>query len=130
MADPESVKEFQSVISKFIDKMGFNIVASRVLDDGSIDFSAQTTNPMGGKVTSLIRASTYTRLVNQADIEDLARSISASGAVRGAYITTSGFSDDAVEATRDKPISLINKYQLIDSIEKRGLLKDKELMEV
>jgi hypothetical protein len=128
MVEIESNFEFQSVIEKFIEKMGFQIVGTRLLDDGSIDFTAQTTNPMGGKVSSIIRASTYSRLVTSNDIGDLNHSMSAAGAVRAAYITTSGFSEDAVEEAKDKPISLINKYQLMDSLEKRGLLEDKELM--
>jgi hypothetical protein len=129
MAEIQGSVEFQGVIAKFVEKMGFQIESSRILDDGSIDFRAQTVNPMGGKVASLIRASTYSRLVNANDIRDLHASMISAAAVRAAYITTSGFSDDAVEAARDKPISLINKYQLMDSLEKRGLVSDRTLME-
>jgi hypothetical protein len=129
MVDIRGNYEFQAVIGKFIEKMGFQIDSTRILDDGSIDFKAQTLNPMGGKVLSIIRASAYARPVNENDIKDLFDAMNDMGAVRAAYITTSGFSDEAVEAAKDKPISLINKYQLMDSIEKRGLLQDKELME-
>jgi len=129
MGEPESNYEFQAVIAKFIEKMGFEIASARILGDGSIDFKAQTTNPMGGRVVSLIRASTFSRMVNQSDVDNLRSSMDDVGAVRAAYVTTSGFSDEAVEAARDKPISLINKYQLMDSLEKRGLLKDTDLME-
>ena len=112
MPEIESNMEFQAVIGKFIEKMGFGIVSTKILDDGSIDFTAQTTNPMGGRITSLIRASTYSRMVNSADIGDLFRAMSAVEAVRAAYITTSGFSDDAVEAAKDKPVSLINDLEV------------------
>ncbi|MFH0862853.1 MAG: restriction endonuclease [Candidatus Altiarchaeota archaeon] len=129
MTDYQGSLEFQAVIGKFIEKMGFEIESVKVLEDGSIDFKARTASPMGGKVTSLIRASVYSRQVNANDIEDLNGTMGETGAVRAAYITTSGFSDDAVEIAKDKPISLINKYQLMDSIEKRGLITDRSLME-
>jgi len=129
MVEVDSAKEFQVVIGRFIEKMGFQIESSRLLDDGSVDFRAQTTNPLGGKVLSLIRASAYSRPVNQADVTSLKSSMDEIEAVRAAYITTSGFSDDAVESAKDKPISLINKYQLMESLERRGLLEDKALME-
>jgi len=129
MADAKSNYEFQGIIAKFIEKMGFQVESTRILDDGSVDFRAKTTNPMGGQVYSLIRASAYNRLVNGNDVDSLNDAMKASNAIRAAYITTSGFSDDAIEAARDKPLSLINKFQLMDSIEKRGLLSDSELME-
>ncbi len=128
MPDSLSTSDFQAVISEFIAKMGFTIESSEILDDGSIDFKALTKNPMGGNVLSLIRASAYTKLVKKEDIENLHLKMVDMDAVRAAYITTSGFSEGAVEEAREKPISLINKYQLIDSIEKRGLLEDKGLM--
>jgi hypothetical protein len=129
MPEIDSALEFQQVIGRFIEKMGFQIDSAKVQDDNSVDFSAQTTNPMGGRVLSIIRASSYSRLVSEGDIIDLNKVMNQSGAVRAAYITTSGFSEEAVEAAKDKPISLINKYQLMDSLEKRGLLTDKDLME-
>ncbi len=129
MVEVDSAKEFQVVIGRFIEKMGFQIESSRLLDDGSVDFRAQTTNPLGGKLLSLIRASAYSRLVNGSDVASLKSSMDEIGAVRAAFITTSGFSEDAVEAAKDKPISLINKYQLMESLEMRGLLEDKALME-
>ena len=48
--------EFKDVIRKFIEKMGFEVDSSSTLRDGSVEFSARTSNPMGGDVHSLIRA--------------------------------------------------------------------------
>lgn len=128
MVEQGSLFEFGEVIAKFITRMGFDIDSSEPREDG-VDFVAKTTNPMGGKVVSLIRASRMSRLVNEEDIESLHEAMDAAKAVRSAYITTSGFSDEAVEEAKDKPISLINKYQLMDSLEKRGLSGDKDLMD-
>jgi len=128
MVEHVSTADFQKVISAFISKMGFRIESAEMLEDGSIDFLALTQNPMGGNVVSLIRASAYMRLVKGDDIEHLAEKMETVSAVRAAYITTSGFSEEAVEEARERPISLINKYQLMDSIEKRGLAQDKDLM--
>jgi hypothetical protein len=121
--------EFQRVIGRFIEHMGFEIESAKDIEDGSVDFKAKTKNPMGASIISLIRASTYTRLVADDDINSLNEAMGEAGAVRAAYITTSGFSNGAVEAARDKPISLINKYQLMESIEKRGLSSDTDFME-
>ncbi len=121
--------DFQEVIGKFITKMGFEVDSTEPLMDGSVDFKAKTTNPMGGKVLSLIRASSFSRLVNEDDIGSLHDRMEDIGAVRSAYITTSGFTNEAVETAKDKPISLINKYQLMESISRRGLASDKDLME-
>ena len=129
MVEDVTTHEFKTVMSEFVKKMGFTIESSQILEDGSIDYIAITQNPMGAKVVSLIRASAYVRLVGEGDIKSLTEKMFEFKAVRAAYITTSGFSEEAVEYARDKPVSLINKYQLIDSIEKRGLLTDKSLME-
>ncbi|MFH1054945.1 MAG: restriction endonuclease [Candidatus Altiarchaeota archaeon] len=129
MVEIEGNYDFKRVIAKFVEKMGFEVDSVTMRDDGSVDFKAKTKNPMGGRVFSLIRASTFTRLVNGNDVKDLVDTMGGMEAVRAAYITLSGFSEDAIEAAKDKPVSLINKYQLMDSIEKRGLMSDKELMD-
>lgn len=121
-------REFRRVISDFIEKMGFDVDSVREVSDTTSDFVAKTVNPAGEEILSLIRASTFIRLVNERDVEELEKAMKDMGAVRSAYITTSGFNDSAVEAAKDEPISLINKYQLMDSIEKRGLSADEEFM--
>ncbi|MFH1403499.1 MAG: restriction endonuclease [Candidatus Altiarchaeota archaeon] len=128
MGDIELSYDFENVIRSFITKMGFEVESVERIDDGGMDFISKTTNPMGGRVTSVIRASQSTRPVSMEDAEDLYDSILNHQAVRGAYITLSSFSHETEEYVRDKPISLINKYQLLESIEKRGLASDKEFM--
>ncbi|MBU0763110.1 MAG: restriction endonuclease, partial [Candidatus Altiarchaeota archaeon] len=129
MVDEINTIEFKDVIEKFIKKMGFDVESATPAAEGVVDFRAITRNPVGARVVSLIRASTTPQLVKDEDVLNLYRRMSEVAAVRAAYITTSGFSDGAVETAKDKPISLINKYQLIDSLEKRGLMSDKELMD-
>lgn len=121
--------EFQEAIGLFIQRLGFEIDDVEILPDGSRQFEVHTVNPVGGKFTSIIRASPYKRNVNADDVEDLHESMMAREAVRAAYITTSEFSTKAQDFASEKPISLIDKYLIIDSVEKHGMLKDEKLME-
>ncbi|MCX6694803.1 MAG: restriction endonuclease [Candidatus Altiarchaeota archaeon] len=121
-----SGEEFEKIISTFVTRMGFTVESSERLMDGSVEFVAKTTNPMGGKVTSLIRASPYSRPVVKEDVQSLYESMLKHNAVRAAYITTSEFSPDAEEASRELPLSLINKFHITDSLGSRGYGMDKE----
>jgi len=121
-------EDFERTLSAFVGKMGFQVEAVERLHDGSLEFSAKTTNPMGGKIISLIRASPYIRPVSKDDVLDLNKSMLSRGAVRAAYITTSEFSPEAEEAARELPISLIGKYQILEGLENRGFGGDKELI--
>jgi hypothetical protein len=125
-----SSRDFQDTIKIFIERMGFTTIRVDELADGSRDFLSQTTNPVGGQVLSLIRASPYNRFVGEADVESLYEKALKEKAVRAAYITTSDFDRSAVEYSRERPLSLINKYQIIESMEKRGLTGDRELVEL
>ncbi|MFC2162333.1 restriction endonuclease [Candidatus Altiarchaeota archaeon] len=130
MADQEIPEfDFGGVIKKFIEKMAFTIESMTPRTDGATDFLAKTKNPMGGRIASLIRASPSPKSISRDDVDDLYNSMIANNAVRAAFITVSSFSRDAEEFVKDKPISLISKYQLIDSIEKRGLSKDASFMD-
>jgi hypothetical protein len=121
--------EFEDVIQTFISKMGFTVESVERMRDGSIDFVSKTKNPMGGRVISVVRASPSPRPITREDVEDLCESMFNHQAVRAAYITVSSFTEEAEEYSKDKPISLISKYQLLESIEKRGLASDKKFME-
>lgn len=132
MPDVEPISlgdDFKRIISVFVNRMGFNVESDGQLPDGSLEFIATTTNPIGGKITSIIRASPYVRPVSKEDVLDLSNSMIKHGAVRAAYITTSDFSDSAKEAASELPISLISKYHILESLESRGYGWDKELVQ-
>ncbi|HHQ45493.1 MAG TPA: restriction endonuclease [Candidatus Altiarchaeales archaeon] len=118
----------EKAVKLFLQRLDFDVVGAEKLQDASIDFICQTTNPVGGSVISLIRASPYTRPVTDEDVKDLYEKMLEREAVRCAYITTSQFSAEAQDFAKVKPISLIDKYKIMESVESRGLTKDAELM--
>ncbi len=122
--------EFENVMRSFVIKLGFIIESTDKLGDGTLEFITKTTNPAGGRITSLIRASPKAQSISISDIEDLYDSMVNNQAVRSAFITISSFTRDAEEYARDKPISLISKYQFIESVQKHGFSSDEEFMEI
>ncbi|MBD3261366.1 MAG: hypothetical protein GF334_06720, partial [Candidatus Altiarchaeales archaeon] len=121
--------DFEQAIKLFLSRMGFKVTDTVSMPDGSTDFLAKTSHPMGGEVYSLIRASPLSRQINVGDVKDLYSLMDSRKAVRSAYISLSDFDKQAREYAKDKPLSLINKYQLVSSMEKRGLTDDQQLME-
>jgi len=121
--------EFQSFVTSFISKMGFEIKSVKELADGNVYVHAKTTNPMGGEIISVVRAGPYGKDVDAKPVEELEGEMKRVGAVRGAFITTSDFSADAMDYVRGKPISLINRFQIVESLESRGEEIDESLQE-
>ncbi|MFH0859666.1 MAG: restriction endonuclease [Candidatus Altiarchaeota archaeon] len=119
--------DFEKLIEKFINKMGFKVESSKRSPDGDIHLLAKTTNPMGGEVTSLIRAGAYDRKVDVDTIKDLYDDMISHSAVRAAYITTSDFTPEAKDFARGKPMSLINKYEFIEALDREGIKIDPEM---
>lgn len=123
-ADPD---EFESFASYFVSKMGFDVEEKIRLRDGSTYIIAKTTNPMGGKITSLVRAGAYPDEVDEPLIKELEQEMTLKGAIRGAFITSSDFTKEAMDYTRGKPISLINRFQIAESLEDRDVDLDKDV---
>ena len=115
---------FERLMATYINKMGFDIESKKETSDGDIHYVTKTTNPMGGKIVSLIRAGPYEKNIDRPLIEELYHDMGEKGAIRAAFITTSDFTPDALEYARDKPISLINRYELIESLKRTGVKID------
>jgi len=121
--------EFERVVKLFVSAMGFDIASSDILPSGSIDIIATSNNPLGGTIKSLIRAESTDQDIDRDELTDLFDTMELKGAVRAAIITTSGFTDDAIEFARGKPISLMTKYQLMEALERRGVKVDPDMMD-
>ena len=113
--------EFERIVKLFVSAMGFDLASSDILPSGSIDIIATSNNPLGGTIKSLIRAESIDQDIDMDELADLFDTMTLKGAVRAAVITTSGFTDDAIEFARGKPISLMTKYQLMEALERRGV---------
>lgn len=115
------VYEFEELIREFAKSMGFEIISSSRTPEGVIDILAKTTNPMGGKVKSIVRAAPFGKDVDMGYIKRMQEDMVERGAVRAAFITTSGFTPEAKDFVKGKPISLIDKYKLLESLDKQGI---------
>lgn len=111
--------EFRSFVTSFVSRMSFDVKSVRELRDGSLYVFAETTNPMGGQILSVVRAGPYEKEVDSSLIKELDEEMIAQGAVRAAFLTTSDFTGDAMEYARGRPISLIDRFQIVESLESR-----------
>ncbi|VVB50805.1 Restriction endonuclease [uncultured archaeon] len=114
---PVDSKTFDRLVSAFIEKMGFEIVSKEPRLEGGWDMLAKTTNPMGGRIFSLIYASPSNEVVGADKIRELLERMRLKQAARSAYITLGSFSDEAVELSKTSPVSLLGKYKLVESVE-------------
>lgn len=125
--DPD---DFQRLISHFVAKMGFEVESLKRTREGTIDVVATSGNPLGGSVLSLIRARSTTESIRETDIQKLYDDMRKMDAVRAAYITTSEFSDESQQYAQGKPISLVNKYRLFESISMSGVEVEDEFADL
>ncbi|MFH1835497.1 MAG: restriction endonuclease [Methanobacteriota archaeon] len=113
--------EFRSFIESYILSMDFVVKSVREISDGSVIVQAVTTNPMGGEILSIVRATPFKKEVDMRLVKELEREMESHGAVRGAFITTSDFTGEALDYVRGKPISLINRFNIVESLDGRGV---------
>ncbi len=125
--DPD---DFQQLITHFVAKMGFEVESLKRTREGTIDVVAKSANPLGGSVLSLIRAQSTPETIRETDIQKLYDDMRKMDAVRAAYITTSEFSDESQQYSQGKPISLVNKYRLFESISMSGVEVEDEFAEL
>ncbi|MFC2154607.1 restriction endonuclease [Candidatus Altiarchaeota archaeon] len=120
--------DFEKLISKFVGKMGFGIESSKTDREGTIDIVAKSANPLGGEVISLIRGKPSVDMVAQSEVSKLFDDMGKMGAVRAAYITSSDFSEEAYSYAAGKPLSLVNRFRLFESISMSGVELDDEFL--
>jgi len=121
--------DFENIVVTFLGHMGFGVDSKTIVEDG-LDIIAKTTNPLGGNIPSFIRARMSASEVGEDEIQGLWNEAKKQNALRAAFITTADFTSAAKEFAKDKPISLINRYELADTIHTYGLDTDTKLISI
>lgn len=116
--DMLSGTDFETVIARLLQSMGFHTEVTQASGDGGIDIVATLDRPLiGGRYLIQCKRFSPDKLVGAATVRDFYGALSAdSAAVKGILITTSAFTSQARAFARDLPIELIDGQQL------RGLL--------
>ena len=91
---------------------------------------AKTSNPLGGRILSLIRARASDDDIGVDEVETLFRDMKEEGAVRAAYVTSGDFTERAYEFTAGKPVSLVNRCKLFEGIRTQGIKPEDELFSI
>jgi tetratricopeptide (TPR) repeat protein len=122
--DALSGTEFEGLITRLLEHMGFRAGMTKASGDGGIDIVATLDRPLiGGRY--LIQCKRYApdSLVGAATVREFCGALTADRpAVKGILIATSGFTAQAMEFSRGLPIELIAREQLKQLLEQHGLL--------
>jgi hypothetical protein len=122
--DTLSGTEFEGLITRLLEHMGFRAGMTKASGDGGIDIVATLDQPLiGGRY--LIQCKRYApdSPVGAATVREFYGALTADRrAVKGILITTSGFTAQATEFARGLPIELIARDQLQRLLEQHGLL--------
>ena len=115
--------EFEGLITRLLERMGFRAEMTKASGDGGIDIVATLDQPLtGGRY--LIQCKRYAEdsLVGAATVREFYGALTADRrAVKGILITTSGFTSQAQEFAGGLPIELIGRDQLQRLLEQNGL---------
>jgi HJR/Mrr/RecB family endonuclease len=116
--------EFEGLITRLLEHMGFRAGMTKASGDGGIDIVATLDQPLiGGRY--LIQCKRYApdSPVGAATVREFYGVLTADRrAVKGILVTTSGFTVQSQEFARGLPIELIGRDQLQLLLEQHGLL--------
>lgn len=115
--------EFEQLITRLLEHMGFRAEMTKASGDGGVDIVATLDQPLTG-VRFLIQCKRYApdSLVGAATVRDFYGALTADrSAVKGVLVTTSGFTAQAQEFARGLPIELIGSDHLQQLLDKYGL---------
>jgi restriction endonuclease Mrr len=122
--DTLSGTDFEGLITRLLEHMGFRAGMTKASRDGGIDIVATLDQPLiGGRC--LIQCKRYApdSPVGAATVREFYGALTADRrAVKGILITSSGFTAQATEFARGLPIELIARGQLQRLLEQHGLL--------
>jgi len=103
--------EFEELVRRLLERMGFEASLTKRSHDGGIDVEAINPSPIvGGKV--LVQCKRYAGVIGSPAIRDLYGAVTDARANKGVFITTSYFSPDAVKFAEGKQIDLIDRQHL------------------
>ena len=117
--------EFEGLIARLLERMGFTAETTKASGDGGIDIVATLDNPLtGGRY--LIQCKRYApdSLVGAPTVREFYGAVTADrGAAKGILITTSGYTSQAHDFAAGLPIELIGRDRLQLLLDQHGLFK-------
>ena len=114
--------EFENLIVKLLEKMGFTIGERKLASDGGIDILAKNQQPML-EGTYIIQCKRYSKKVGQPVIRDLYGVVHSRNANKGLLITNSTFTDAAKKFAEGKQLELVDGEKLHSLLIKYGILQ-------
>lgn len=112
---------FENLIYNLLIKMGLEVEASKKSNDGGIDITAKSDDPITGGLY-IIQCKRYSSKVGEPVVRDLYGVINHINASKGVLITNSDFSKQAIDFANGKPLELINGDKLRELLTKYGLV--------
>ncbi|MDW5266078.1 MULTISPECIES: restriction endonuclease [Acidobacteriaceae] len=119
-----SGQEFEHVIKELLTVMGFQAEMTATTGDGGIDLIATLDKPfIGGRYLFQCKRYSDGNMVGASEVRDFYGAVMADRAIKGIFITTSDFTNQAKEFATQSGLELINMPKLIQLLEECGLMK-------
>jgi HJR/Mrr/RecB family endonuclease len=119
-----SGQEFEHVIRALLTEMGFQAELTAPTADGGIDLIAELDKPfIGGRYLFQCKRYSDGNMVGASEVRDFYGAVMADRAVKGIFITTSDFTNQAKEFGAQSGLELVNISRLIQLLEEHGLMK-------
>jgi HJR/Mrr/RecB family endonuclease len=119
-----SGQEFEHVIKALLTEMGFQAELTATTGDGGIDLIATLDKPfIGGRYLFQCKRYSDGNMVGASEVRDFYGAVMADRAIKGIFITTSDFTNQAKEFGTQSGLELVNMSKLIQLLEEHGLMK-------
>jgi restriction system protein len=120
--------EFEKVIATLLERMGFHAQMTKASGDGGIDIEATLDKAIvGGRYLFQCKRYGTDNLVGAPLVRDFYGAVMAERAVKGIFITTSGFTSQAREFAEKVGLELIDGVQLQRLLSSSGLAENCDL---
>lgn len=119
-----SGQEFERVIKSLLMEMGFEAELTEVTGDGGIDIIAKLDKPfVGGRYLFQCKRYAEGNTVGAPEVRDFYGAVMADRAVKGIFITTSEFTNQAKDFAAQSGIELVNHAKLLQLFAEYGFAK-------
>ena len=105
--------QFEDFIAELLEKVGFDVKKTALLDDEEVSLIATFENPVV-PVKYIIQCKKWIGNVGHPEVKDLHETIVSQNANGGAIIASSDFTERAYQAVKGTPITLINGKKLYE----------------
>ncbi|MGC2246115.1 MAG: restriction endonuclease [Terriglobales bacterium] len=120
--------EFEKVIATLLERMGFHAQMTKASGDGGIDIEATLDKAIvGGRYLFQCKRYGLDNVVGSPLVRDFYGAVMAERAVKGIFITTSGFTEQAREFAKKVGLELIDGVQLRRLLSSSGLSENCDL---